>query len=106
MPRRQHETDEHWLAAIEYLRVIEKEWDATVVVQIVADGAHFAGTCSVRVTASVPVLAGPGRCHKVEETGTFPSGDHRFVGSLVYFLLHRVDATIGTKLHVQQALPF
>lgn len=106
MSAKRRETDEQWLAAIEYLRLIESTWDATCVIRIVADGAHFAGTCSVTVTASVPVLAGPGRCHKLEEAGTFPSGDHTTVGSLVYFLLHRLDAQVGSELHVQQALPF
>jgi len=99
-------TDEQWLAAIEYLRLLETTWDATAVVQIIADGAHYAGTCSVTVRVSVPQLAGPGKCHKFEETGTFPSGDFTTVGALVYFLLHRADAHIGSALHVQQALPF
>lgn len=106
MSTKRRETDEQWLAAIEYLRLLESTWDATCVVTIVADGAHFSGTCSVTVRASVPVLAGPGRCHKLEETGTFPGNQFTTVGALVYFLLHRLDARIGSELHVQQALPF
>lgn len=106
MAKARGETDEQWLAAIEYLRLLEKEWDATAVVQIVADGGHFAGTCNVKVTVSVPQFAGPGRCHKIEESGTFPGNQFTTVGALVYFLLHRADARIGSELHVQQALPF
>jgi len=97
---------ELWLSSLEYIRQMEKLWEATIVVEITTDGANYAQTCFVRVKASVPSLEVAGRCYKVEEYERWPRNDFKTIPGLVWWLLNRIDHRIGAELHKQQELPF
>lgn len=97
---------DQWVSALEYIRMLESTWKATVTVTITTDGSNYAQTCFVKVKAVVPSFVGNGRTYEVEKHERWPRGDYKTVGGLVYFLCHHIDHEIGTTLFKQQELPF
>lgn len=95
-----------WISALQYIRMLESTWKATVTVEVITDGANYAQTCFVKVKATVPALVTPGKVYQVEKYDRWPRNDYKTVGGLVYYLCHQLDHEIGVNLYKQQELPF
>lgn len=103
---RQVGSDLQWGDIGNYIRGLEKVYEATVKVEIFTDGANYAGTVFVRVTASVPQLDGAGVPLRAEKYSRWPTHQAKTMEGLVLNLLIRLDQHLAKKVLKQQELPF
>jgi hypothetical protein len=87
-------------------RELEAIYGATVKVELFTDGANYAGTLFVRVTATVPQMDGPGIPLRAEKYSRWPTHQAKTMEGLVLNLLHRLDHELSKKCYKQQELPF
>lgn len=76
---------------------------STVKVEIMSDGAMYAGSSRIRAYAMSPQLVGPGQCWKGEVLAVWPNNQSRTLEGAIFKLLHELDAKMGRELWKQEA---
>lgn len=90
-----------WADISVYIQGMHDVHQATVDVVISSDSSNYAGTCQVTVKAVVPVLVGPARVYKAENTSRFPTHQHKRMEALIYRLLFELDARLSQEIWTQ-----
>jgi hypothetical protein len=94
-----------WMDIATTIRAIESTHSATLVLNVKADGALYAGSVSVEVVATLPVMVGPGQPLRLSMYSVWPSRRAKTLEGLVYQLLLKIDHRIGEEVYKQAPLP-
>lgn len=75
---------------------------STITIEMMSDGAHYAGSLTAVVKATAPQLERPGQVWKQVVQVSFPGNQFKTMESAVYYGLHRMDALMLRELWHQE----
>ena len=76
---------------------------STVKVEVMSDGAMYAGSLRIVARSTAPQLVKPGECWKGEKVAVWPNNQSRTLEGAIFKLLHELDALMATELWRQES---